>query len=113
MSKTFNHAISHGKVICEKEYLYPEIPSFVSGYMEGIPHIQQAVAEAKSLMMENDIDQEMIGGIEEFVDKFTDVLQEAFTPCMDTLLSASGYKAHQVLHNRSGFPEKKPTAVFL
>lgn len=107
MTKTFDYAINNGKVVCEKDYLYPEIPSFITGYIEGIPKVQQAVTEAKSMMMEHDIDQEIIGGIEDFVDKFTDALQESFTPGMNTLLRASGYVCNQLWANRSRHQSKK------
>ena len=63
-------------------------------------------------MIDNDVDQEYIGDINEFADKFMDKFNESFDPTLDRILWASGYNSRKKLFENNN--DTKPKApVFL
>lgn len=98
------------QIFKEYEMSYAELPSFVTGYFNGIKILLETVDEVKRNMTDNNVDVEAIGDINEFADIFMDKLHESFDPTMDKILWASGYKSKQRL---SGTTTKTKAPVFL
>lgn len=90
------------KLFTEKELLYPEVTSLVEGYLSGVTTLLEKIDTLKGMMMEEDVDGDSIGTLNEFADDFVVELQESFEPFMNHLLLISGYKTHKKL-----FPDKK------
>ena len=112
MNEAFDKLMKHDSMLHERPYKYTEIPTFISGYMEGVNTIIKSINEAKSLMMENDVDYQLIGNIDTYADTFTDALKESFDPGMEKLLWASGYKSYQILCGKDKSKDvKKPVIV--
>lgn len=97
----------------DTEVLYNEIPNFVKSYTEGIKSLNETVDEIKTFMSKNDVDVEAIGNINEFVDKFMDLITESFDKKMDDLLWSSGYMSNKILLEKKDDPRKKDKPVFL
>ncbi len=111
MREAFNNLMNSKNIFCESAYTYDRIPSFIEGYINGINNIIGTINESISLMLENDVDQDLIGALNEFTDKFTDTLQESFTPAMDKLLLASGWISKNKLMGNNISKKKDP--IFL
>lgn len=95
----------------EKDLLYPELPTFVESYVNGIESLISTIEDVKHTMMESDIDGEYIGNVNEFADKFMIKLHESFDPVMDKILWASGYNSKRALSNAGKVKSENP--VFL
>lgn len=89
---------------------YKDLPKFVTEYVNGINIINEAVNNAKRVMVDADVDQESIGDINEYCDMFMTKLHESFDPTMDRILWASGYNTKKKL---SGNVKKEAAPVFL
>ena len=98
------------QVFKECETKYSELPTFVTGYFNGVKTLLETVDEVKRNMTDNNVDVEAIGDINEFADMFMDKLHESFDPTMDQILWASGYNSKQRL---SGTTTKTKAPVFL
>jgi tRNA U34 5-carboxymethylaminomethyl modifying enzyme MnmG/GidA len=94
----------------ESEVLYSELPKFVSSYINGIKDIGGKVDEWKEKMLEAEVDYESIGIINDFVDTFTERLNEKFDNSMNKILWASGYNSKKKL-SENKVKELKP--IFL
>lgn len=94
----------------EVDVKYSDLPLFVKSYVEGIDKVSKTVDKVKSDMMENDVNLEYIGDVNDFTDAFMQRLSESFDPIMEKILWASGYNSKKKLQN-SGKGIKKP--VFL
>lgn len=103
--------ISSNQLFQESQVRYSDIPAFIQSYVSGIQTVLEAVNRAKSKMSEADVDQESIGDINEFADKFMDRLDGSFKPWMEKVLWASGYMTEQYLFGKKEKSEPKP--VFL
>ena len=98
------------RIFKETSIKYPELPSFVIGYINGVNSLCEAVDAIKRDMTDGNIDPEHIGDINEFVDMFMTKLHESFDPAMDRILWASGYNSRKQLFEKN----PKPAApVFL
>jgi hypothetical protein len=93
------------------QFLYSELPSFISTYLSGVKEISEKVDTWKEIMIEAGVDNESIGSINDFVDLFVDKLHESFNPSMDRILWASGFNAKEKLNKSNNSKELKP--VFL
>lgn len=111
MMEAFNRLMESDHILAERPFAYPEIPSFVSGFTNGVSNIIEAVNSAKNVMLENEVNYELIGMIDECVDKFSESLQESFDAGMDKLLWASGYKSSQILSGKNR--QKNKNAIIL
>ena len=90
---------------------YADLPTFVTGYIEGINSLNEAIDEAKRIMNDANVKPEDIGDINEFTDMFMDKLHEHFYPVMESILWASGYNAKKILYNPNS--DKPAAPVFL
>jgi len=94
------------KIFGEKAYKYNELPNFVQSYIEGVNQVITVCDHSKSSMSEADINNEFISDINEFCDKFIDIMDQKFTEAMDKVLLASGYTTNKALSDTT--PKKKP-----
>lgn len=96
---------------------YRDIPDFVTGYIDGVKKLTETVETSKQMMIEANVDQDAIGDVNTFADKFMDRISESFDEGMNRLLWASGYKSNQILIERKGVAPKsnneEPDPVFL
>lgn len=90
---------------------YSELPSFITGYANGINLLNETVDNIKRDMADSDVDQEHIGDINEFCDMFIDKFHESFDPAMDKILWASGYNSRKKIFENNDNKLKAP--VFL
>ena len=111
MDSVFDRFIHESTMLQVTPHLYKEIPTFVSGYVEGVNHIVDTINECKSSLLENDVDHTMIGRIDEYADKFADMLQESFNEGMDKLLWASGYRSHQILFGKEKLKQERAAVI--
>lgn len=95
-------------LIQESDVRYSELPEFVKSYATGVETLTEAINESKDMMLENDVDLEAIGDINDFADRFMEKLHESFDPTMDKILLASGYTSKKRLYGQKKKPEKKP-----
>jgi hypothetical protein len=109
----FGHAKEYinSKLFKECEILYSELPAFVESYITGVKTILETIDKSKTKLVEAGIDNESIGIINEYVDVFTNKLNETFQPVMEKILWASGYKTRKNLLDPKATIQKKP--VFL
>lgn len=94
----------------ELDVKYSDLPLFVKSYIEGIDKVSKTVDKVKEDMMENNVNLEYVGDVNDFADAFMKHLSESFDPMMEKILWASGYNSKKKLHN-SNKGTKKP--VFL
>ena len=85
------------KLFEECNLLYPQLPMFVGGYINGINSLTETVDTVKEKMMEAGVDPESIASVNDFIDTFMDKLYESFDPTMDRILWASGYNSKSKL----------------
>lgn len=96
----------------ETKVLYPDLPKFVQGYVEGVQTLLETVDLVKSTMTENGVDSEAIGDVNDFCDQFMTKFDESFHKSMDTILWASGYNTRKRLF-RDRSAKKKPKTTFI
>ena len=93
---------------------YNELPDFIQSYINGIKSLNETVNNLKHKMIENDVDAECIGDVNDFCDAFMIKLHESFDPCMDRILWASGYNFRKRLVKPSdNIPVKPQSPIFL
>lgn len=100
------------EIFKETQMLYDELPVFVESYLSGVQQLRDQSDDIKQVMFEADIDPNVIGNVNEFVDVFMDRLHESFHPRMHDILWASGYNGKKRLSKPKAISEKV-TAVFL
>ena len=94
-----------------KEYLIPyeRLTTFVECYINGIKNTIKNMEEIKNLMMENNIDLDSLGFVNDLVDEFTEKLTESFDKSMDKILLATGYTTSKILDKNN----KKEKTTFI
>lgn len=95
-------------LVKEVSIKYSELPSFIESYVSGINNLIESVNKIQTLMTESDVDQDAIGDVSGFCDKFMEKVDPLFEECMDRILWASGYKSRQALIEKK---DTRPTAV--
>lgn len=90
---------------------YKDIPGFVQRYASGIKEILETVDQVKSNMMENDVELEAVGDVNDFTDMFMDRINESFTPTMDRFLWASGYYSKKRMFDKTRKGAKPPIFI--
>lgn len=99
------------------QFKYADVPSFVTGYVEGVNSLLETIDSCKSRMMESGVELDAIGDVNDFTDQFMERLNELYSESMDKLLLASGYTNHKKFKNprvtTSSKPIKEEAPVFL
>lgn len=94
-----NRFIADPSLFEESKIPYSEIPNFIKGYIEGFESLKDKMEEVKTELVENCIDQESIGQVNDIVESFTEVVCEKFEPIMEKIVRASGYTTKKNLQN--------------
>ena len=109
--KTYGNTMEfiEGKIFADADVKYKDLVGFVQGYTEGVNLILEAIEANKESIMEAGIDPVYSADINDFTDKFVDIMNTRFTESMNKILRASGYSTHKALHN----PVKKNKPIFV
>lgn len=83
------------ELIKEKPVFVQDFTTFIEAYLNGVKKISDRVEKTKIEMIKNQVPNENIGIINEFVDSFMEKVNPLFYKGMDEMLWASGYTYEQ------------------
>ena len=109
MKETFNKFMDKD-VFNESEILLTDIPDVVCSYLEGVKSSIDAYNEAHTNISESGLSSEYYELLNEMMDEFSNQLEMAFNPFMESSLRISGYTTNKNLFET---PKKYETSVFL
>jgi hypothetical protein len=89
---------------------YSELPSFVKSYTEGVKSLLETVNTVKDELLVKGFVKEC-ANVNIYADKFMTKMDESFDPCMNKILSASGYTTKKAFKNLG--KEKKESIQFI
>jgi hypothetical protein len=92
--ETINESVDtfiNTQLFSECKLKYSELPSFVKSYTEGVKSLTSTINKVKEDLVMEGFQQES-ANVNKYSDKFMIKMNEAFEPCMDKILGASGYK---------------------
>ncbi len=90
---------------------YADLPEFVTGYVNGVQQLTEAVNAVKEELKGAEVEVEAVGDVNKFADYFMGKLDAAFTEAMDRILWASGYNSRKAIFGKR--PKKEAAPVFL
>jgi len=109
--QTFTNTLNfiESKIFKDADFEYADLPDFVSSYINGINKVTESVDTVKNSLASAEVAPEYSADINEFTDKFIDIMDQKFTESMNKILRASGYTTNKNLHDTT--PKNK--AVFV